>query len=110
MLTASMVAGKKQNVLKSAFTTAFVLKMDISSRHLLAVVSGGVFAPTYADVYLALDGSFVEWRVVPVVPSVWVGPLTQQQRHHLKAKTHERFLSPQEQKKIFTSSTSSSST
>lgn len=39
---------------------------------------------TYTDVYLALDGGFVEWRVVPVVPSVGVGSLTQQQGHHLK--------------------------
>lgn len=53
----------------------------------------GVFAPTYADVYLALDGSFVERRVVPVVPGVGVGPLTQQQRHHLQAKAQQRFLS-----------------
>lgn len=39
---------------------------------------------TDTDVYLALDGSFVEWRVVPVVSRVGVGPLTQQQGHHLK--------------------------
>ncbi len=42
---------------------------------------------TYTDVYLALDGSFVERRVVPVVSGIGVGPLTQQQGHHLKT-TH----------------------
>lgn len=42
---------------------------------------------TYTDVYLALDGSFMERRVVPVVSSVGVGTLTQQQGHHLKT-TH----------------------
>lgn len=45
---------------------------------------------TYTDVYLALDGSFVERRVVPVVSSVGVGTLTQQQGHHLKT-THRTF-------------------
>lgn len=45
---------------------------------------------TYTDVYLALDGSFMERRVVPVVSSVGVGPLTQQQGHHLKT-THRTF-------------------
>lgn len=39
---------------------------------------------TYTDIYLALDGSFMEWCVVPVVSSIGVGPLTQQQGHHLK--------------------------
>ena len=42
---------------------------------------------TYTDVYLAFNGSFVEWRVVPVVPGVGVGPLAQQQGHNLKT-TH----------------------
>lgn len=46
-------------------------------------------APTYADVDLALDGGFVERRVVPVVPGVRVGSLTQQQRHHLKTKAQD---------------------
>lgn len=46
-----------------------------------------VFVLTYTDIYLALDGSFVERRVVPVVSSIRVGPLTQQQGHHLKT-TH----------------------
>lgn len=57
-------------------------------------------APTYADVDLALDGGFVEWRVVPVVPGVWVGSLTQQQRHHLKTKAHDGFLSLQKRTRI----------
>lgn len=39
---------------------------------------------TYTDVYLALDGGFVERRVVPVISGVGVGPLTQQQGHHLQ--------------------------
>lgn len=47
---------------------------------------GEVGAPTYAHVDLALDGGLVERRVVPVVPGVGVGSLTQQQRHHLKTK------------------------
>lgn len=41
---------------------------------------------TDTDVYLALDGGFVQRRVVPVVSSVGVGPLTQQQGHHLKTR------------------------
>lgn len=41
---------------------------------------------TYTDVYLALDGGFVQRRVVPVVSSIRVGPLTQQQGHHLRRR------------------------
>lgn len=57
----------------------------------------GVVAPTYADVYLALDGGLVERRVVPVVPGVGVGSLAQQQRHHLKTNAHGGFLPLQQQ-------------
>lgn len=45
---------------------------------------------TYTDVYLALDGGFVERRVVPVISGVGVGPLTQQQGHHLQTPEDTR--------------------
>lgn len=38
---------------------------------------------TNADINLALNGSFMQRCVVPVVPGVWVGTLTQQQADHL---------------------------
>ena len=39
---------------------------------------------TNADVYLPLDGSFMERSVAPVVSGVCVRPVVEQQSHHLR--------------------------
>lgn len=41
------------------------------------------WGPTYADIYLSLDGSLVQGGVVPVVPGVGFCSVVQQQVDHL---------------------------
>lgn len=38
--------------------------------------------PTNANIYFALDGSLVQWRIVPVVPGIGVRTVTQQEADH----------------------------
>ena len=39
--------------------------------------------PTNADINLALDGSLVQWRIIPVVPGISISPMLKQQLYDI---------------------------